>query len=159
MLITSKGRYGLRLMIYVASFQPGTKIALRQAAAHEDISLKYLEQVARSMVSAGLLESVRGHGGGYRLARDPHKIKAGDVLRAAEGETSAVACAGLENQCPREQMCSTVAFWTGLDRVIEDYVDSVTLAELVSDTNTAVPTLSAMLNGLHQADKERSASA
>lgn len=132
MLVTTKGRYALRLMIYIASF-PERKVALREVAENESMSLKYLEQLAHDLVTAELLTSVRGHGGGYQLARPAEQILAGDVLRAAEGSTIPVACAALEdgNECPREDVCSTISFWTGLDRVIEDYVDSVTLAELV----------------------------
>lgn len=132
MLVTTKGRYAMRLMVYIASF-PDRKVALREVAENEVISLKYLEQLAHDMVTAELLKSVRGHGGGYLLARDAADIKAGDVIRAAEGSTVPVACAALEEggECPREQTCTTISFWTGLDRVIEDYVDQVTLADLV----------------------------
>ena len=131
MLVTTKGRYAMRLMAYIASF-PSQKVALRKVAESEAISLKYLEQLAHEMVKANLLESVRGHGGGYMLARDAKDIKAGDILRAAEGSTAPVACSALEEggTCPREETCSTIAFWAGLDRVIEQYVDSVTLADL-----------------------------
>ena len=130
MLITSKGRYALRLMIIVAASGEGAKVTQRQVADSENISLKYLEQLAHTLVKANLLASVRGHGGGYRLAREAASIKAGDVIRAAEGTTAPVACAGLDDMCPRESMCSTVAFWAGLDEVIENYVDGVTLADL-----------------------------
>ena len=132
MLVTTKGRYAMRLMVYIANF-PDRKVALREVAENEAISLKYLEQLAHEMVRCELLKSVRGHGGGYLLARDASEIRAGDVLRAAEGTTAPVACAALEEggECPREQSCSTIAFWAGLDRVIEDYVDGVTLADLV----------------------------
>ena len=106
MLITSKGRYALRLMIFVAASGEGAKVTLRQVADSENISLKYLEQLAHTLV------------------------KADDVIRAAEGTTTPVACAGLDDMCPRESMCSTVAFWAGLDEVIENYVDGVTLADL-----------------------------
>lgn len=131
MLVTTKGRYAMRLMAYIASF-PGRKVALREVAENEMISLKYLEQLAHEMVRADLLTSTRGHGGGYSLSRDAESIKAGDVLRAAEGTTAPVACAALEDggECPREQMCTTVDFWSGLDDVIESYVDGVTLADL-----------------------------
>ena len=131
MLVTTKGRYAMRLMVYIASF-PDRKVALREVAENETISLKYLEQLAHEMVKAQLLESVRGHGGGYTLARDAASIKAGDILRAAEGTTSPVACAALEEgeSCPREEICSTVAFWSGLDRVIETYVEGGTLADV-----------------------------
>ena len=132
MLITTKGRYALRLMIYVAS-NPDRKVALREVAEQESLSLKYLEQLAHEMVAAKLLVSVRGHGGGYQLARDASEIRAGDVLRAAEGATTVVACAALEEggECPREDICTTISFWSGLDAVIEEYVDGVTLADLV----------------------------
>ena len=131
MLVTTKGRYAMRLMAYIASM-PNRKVALREVAKYEGISLKYLEQLAHEMVKAELLTSVRGHGGGYELARDAASIKAGDILRAAEGTTAPVACTALEGagSCPREQICSTISFWSGLDRVIEEYVDGVTLAEL-----------------------------
>ena len=92
MLITTKGRYAMRLMIYIAS-HPNRKVALREVAEQETLSLKYLEQLAHDMVNAGLLTSVRGHGGGYQLSRNASDIRAGDVIRAAEGTTAPVACA------------------------------------------------------------------
>lgn len=123
----------MRLMVNIANRGTDRKTALRTVAEEEGISLKYLEQLAHEMVKAGLLSSVRGHGGGYLLARDASEIRAGDVLRAAEGTTTPVACAVLEGdgKCPRESICSTVSFWAGLDATIEDYVDNVTLADLV----------------------------
>ncbi len=144
MLITSKGRYALRLMIYIATFggngeaenpvttsgAPATKVSLREVAESEKISLKYLEQLVRPLMAAGLLKSVRGKGGGYMLAKPARTILAGDVLRAAEGEKAAIACDGLEGACGRSDLCSTVKFWTGLEQVIDTYVDSTTLEEL-----------------------------
>lgn len=141
MLVTTKGRYAMRLMVYIASF-PERKVALREVAENESISLKYLEQLAHDMVVAKLLNSVRGHGGGYTLARPAEEICAGDVLRAAEGTTAPVACAALEDDgvgCPRESECSTIAFWSGLDNVIEDYVDNVSLASLVEESMLELP--------------------
>ena len=133
MLISSKGRYALRLMIYIAAFGDDEgKIALREVAERENISLKYLEQLVRPLMSAGLLKSVRGKGGGYMLARPAEEVRAGDILRAAEGSTSAVACEGLEGACGRADLCSTVKFWTGLEAAIDAYVDGVTLAELAA---------------------------
>ena len=112
MLISSKGRYALRLMIYIAAFgDEEGKIALREVAEREGISLKYLEQLVRPLMAAGLLRSVRGKGGGYMLARPADEVRAGDILRAAEGDTAPVACDGLE-------------------AAIDEYVDGVTLAEL-----------------------------
>ena len=132
MLITTKGRYAMRLMIYVASF-PDRTVALREVSENEDISLKYLEQLAHDLVAAKLLKSVRGHGGGYLLARPVDEVSAGDILRAVEGTTIPVACAALDEGgvgCPRENECSTISFWAGLDSVIENYVDNVSLADL-----------------------------
>ena len=160
MLITSKGRYALRLMIYIATCAAlddaelagqageldgeaaddapvpatparGAKIALREVAEREHISLKYLEQLVRPLMAAGLLTSVRGKGGGYVLARPASAIRAGDILRAAEGDRSAIACDGLEGTCGRSELCTTVQFWAGLEDAIDAYVDGVTLADLV----------------------------
>ena len=131
MLISSKGRYALRLMIYIAAFgDEEGKIALREVAEREGISLKYLEQLVRPLMAAGLLRSVRGKGGGYMLARPADEVCAGDILRAAEGDTAPVACDGLEGACGRSDLCSTVRFWAGLEAAIDEYVDGVTLAEL-----------------------------
>lgn len=144
MLISSKGRYALRLMIYIAAFggngcedesvtatgAPACKISLREVAERESISLKYLEQLVRPLMAAGLLKSVRGKGGGYVLARPAADIRAGDILRAAEGDKATVACEGLEGACGRSDLCSTVKFWSGLEDAIDAYVDGVTLADL-----------------------------
>ena len=151
MLISSKGRYALKLMIYIAAIggdpvgesisadavshealapRPQTKVSLREVAEREGISLKYLEQLVRPLMNAGLLRSVRGKGGGYVLAKPAVEVRAGDILRAAEGERSTVACEGLDGTCGRSDLCSTVKFWTGLEETIDAYVDGVTLAEL-----------------------------
>ena len=134
MLISSKGRYALRLMIYIAQASDGSDtVPLRKVASAEGLSLKYLEQLAHAMVKAGYLKSVRGREGGYQLSADPDKVTAGDILRAAEGQAPTVACAGLEDSCPRESICPTIDFWVGLDNAIDEYVDGVTLSQLVGD--------------------------
>lgn len=132
MLVSTKGRYAMRLMLDVCRYDSEGVVSLREVSEREDISLKYLEQLARSLVRTGLLQSTRGKGGGYRLGKDPADIVVGDVLRAAEGTTAPVACASLEGDgvCPRSADCAMLGFWTGLDAVIEQYVDSVTLADL-----------------------------
>ena len=130
MLISSKGRYALRLMIYIAALGDAEgKIALREVADRERISQKYLEQLVRPLMKAGLLKSVRGKGGGYMMAKDPAEVRAGDILRAVEGSTAPVACDGIDNS---SDLCSTVKFWRGLDDVIEKYVDGVSLADLAA---------------------------
>ncbi|MBY4797006.1 Rrf2 family transcriptional regulator [Collinsella sp. AGMB00827] len=136
MLVTSKGRYALRLMIHLAAFaECGVRVSLRSVAEKERISLKYLEQLVRPLQAAGLIRGVRGKGGGYILARPAANITAGEVLRAAEGDAGAVACEGLEGLCARSEMCSTVRFWSGLEEAIEHYVDGFTLADLAHIPN------------------------
>lgn len=133
MLITTKGRYALRFMVYISSF-PDRKITLREVAENEAISAKYLEQLAHEIVKANLLTSVRGHGGGYTLTRKPSEITVGDVLRAVEKNTAPVSCPALEEEggCPREQTCTTISFWAGFDQIVEHYIDSKTLADLAA---------------------------
>lgn len=139
MLVSTKGRYALRLMVHIAQKGSGEKVSLREASESEGISLKYLEQLVRPLVQAGLLRSVRGKGGGYVLAKDPREVKAGDVLRAVEGTTAPVACQQLDGgaSCPRFAECTTVGFWAGLDQVIEAYVDGATLSDLAGASQGA----------------------
>lgn len=133
MLVTTKGRYALRMMLNIASYGTDRKIALRQVAEEEKISLKYLEQLAHSMVEVGLLTSARGHGGGYALARPASEIKIGDILRAAEDGITAVACAGPDRKCPENKgECVLLDFWNGLNQIIDDYIDKPTLADMVT---------------------------
>lgn len=132
MLVTTKGRYALRMMLNIASYDTDRKIALRQVAKEEKISLKYLEQLAHSMVEAGLLTSARGHGGGYALARPASEIRIGDVLRIAEDGIVPVACTGLDRDCTESSSCPILEFWAGLNKIIEDYIDKPTLADLVT---------------------------
>jgi len=130
MLVSTKGRYALQLALYVARAESMGTVAVRYVAEAQDISVKYLEQLARALVGAGVLQSVRGKGGGYKLAKPADQITAGDVLRAVEGDMVPVPCVGSDSDCPRIDICSTVDFWIGLDKVIEDYVDGVTLETL-----------------------------
>lgn len=133
MMISTRGRYALRLMIDIArQGEAGALVTMRQAAEREDLSVKYLEQLGGALVKAGVLKSVRGVSGGYLLARPADQITAGDVLRATEGSCAPVSCLedGAE-ACPRRDQCVAINFWRGLDQAIEDYVDNVTLADLV----------------------------
>ncbi len=132
MLVSTKGRYALRLMVMIAQKGVHGRVSLREASEDQDISLKYLEQLVRPLIAEGLIYSVRGKGGGYMLERPADEITAGDVLRAVEGTTAPAACGELEQPgtCPRASICTTVQFWKGLDKVIDNYVDGVTLADL-----------------------------
>lgn len=132
MMVSTKGRYALRLAIEVALLgAEGVPVTMRQAAERQDLSVKYLEQLGSALVKAGVLKSIRGVSGGYLLARPANEITAGDVLRATEGSCAPVACleAGAA-VCPRRDECMSIDFWRGLDSVIENYVDGTTLADL-----------------------------
>jgi len=132
MKISTKGRYALRMALDIAQNQENGPVSLREVSKRQGISLKYLEQLARSLSKGGVLSSTRGAHGGYSLAGDPQDITAGDVLRYSEGGTAPVAC--LEDDfgvCPMRDECETIEFWEGLDRVIEEYVDSVSLSHLI----------------------------
>lgn len=138
MKISTKGRYALRLAIDVAQQQGKGPVSLRESAQRQGISVKYMEQLATQMTHGGLLKSTRGAHGGYRLARPIDQITAGDILRVCEGGTAPIAC--LEDDygiCPRRGSCETIAFWEGLDEVIEKYVDGVTLEDLVKQADEA----------------------
>lgn len=132
MKISAKGRYALRLMIDLAEHQNGEYIALKEISARQNISIKYLEQIVVILGKAGFLRSIRGPQGGYMLAREAASYTAGDILRVTEGKLVPIACLEDDpNQCKRQEECSTIHFWEGLYRVINEYVDSVTLEDLV----------------------------
>ena len=136
MLVSTKGRYGLRMMIDIARHQGFTdKVSLREIGERQGISAKYLEQLARSLCNAGLLQGSRGQGGGYVLSRPSRCITAGEILRATEGSTAPVSClAEGDNHCERQPDCETAAFWVGLDKMIAAYVNGYTLEDLVNDS-------------------------
>lgn len=132
MMISTKGRYALRTMIDIAR-QGGDKfVSLRDISEREGISMKYLEQIVGQLTRAGLLKSGRGAAGGYKLARPAAEYTAGDILRLTEGALAPVAClADDANHCERCGQCTTIDFWQGLYRTINQYVDGVTLEQLM----------------------------
>lgn len=131
MMVSTKGRYALRLMIDIAKWgNAGSLVTLRQAAEREGLSVKYLEQLGGALVKAEVLKSIRGVSGGYSLARSAEEITAGDILRATEGSCAPVACVDDGELCSRSGECAARTFWRGLDKVIETYADNVTLADL-----------------------------
>lgn len=132
MKISAKGRYALRLMIDLAEHNTGEYITLKDVSARQDISMKYLEQIITPLSKAGLLKSTRGPQGGYRLTKEPKAYTVGDIIRIMEGKLAPIACLEQEpNECNRVDECATIDFWQGLYDVINQYVDSVTLADLV----------------------------
>lgn len=131
MKISSRGRYALRMMIDVAENSKYGKVTIKEISDRQDISIKYLEQIATVLTRADLLRSERGAQGGYMLTKAPDQYTAGEILRTIEGKFAPVACLEDEvNQCKRAMVCKTLDFWEGLYKVIDEYVDSVTLYDL-----------------------------
>ena len=132
MLISTKGRYALRVMIDLAEHQTEDFISLKEIAQRQEISEKYLESIIRLLVKDRVLDSLRGKGGGYRLKKSPEQYTVGSILRLTEESLAPVACLdGNADSCPRMAQCRTLSLWQGLDRVIKEYLDSVTIADLM----------------------------
>ena len=129
MKFSTRDRYALRLMVELAN-HPKDLVPLKEISDAQGISLQYLEQIVTPLRQAGLLGSVRGAQGGYRLLRPAEDITAGEILRAVEGELTAIPCLGAGADCPRRCQCYTLDFWAGLNDTINRYVDGVTLAQL-----------------------------
>ena len=132
MLISTRGRYALRVMLELAQYDQGPYMPLPLIAEKQGISEKYLESIVSLLVKGGLVEGVRGKGGGYRLRRPLQDYSAGEILRLTEGSLAPVSCLeGEENACPRAGQCHTLPMWTKLEGLINNYLDSVTLADLL----------------------------
>ncbi len=132
MLISTRGRYALRVMIDLAEQQTGSYIPLKEVAERQEISEKYLESIIKTLVRSGDLEGLRGKGGGYRLTRPPEEYTVGDILRKMEGSLSPVACLGPErNPCPRAPGCRTLPMWERLDTLVNEFFDGITVADLM----------------------------
>ena len=132
MMISTKGRYALRVMIELAQREGQGYVALKDVARRQDISEKYLESILKVLVQQRFLEGLRGKGGGYKLTRAPETYTVGSILRLTEGSLATVAC--LEEgapACPRMAECRTYPLWYKLDGMISEYLDSVTLADLM----------------------------
>ncbi len=132
MKISTKGRYALRLLLDLALHDSDAPVRIKDIAARQDISDKYLEQIISSLNKAGYVKSIRGPQGGYKLARDPESYTVGMILRLTEGSLAPVACLDDEvNTCDRQETCATLKLWQMLDEAIREVVDRVTLADLV----------------------------
>ena len=132
MLISTKGRYALRVMIDLAEHQSYEFISLRGIAQRQEISEKYLESIIRMLVKAKVVDSLRGKGGGYRLNKSPDQYTVGSILQLTEESLAPVSCLEKNAEpCPRSGRCRTLTLWQGLDKVIHEYLESVTIADLV----------------------------
>ena len=132
MMISTKGRYALRVMADLARNGGEGYVVLMDIAQRQSISEKYLEGIVAALSRSGFLRTQRGRGGGYRLARRPEEYSVGDVLRSAEGSLAPVSCIKTgDAECPNADNCLTLPLWKELDRVMNEYLDSVTLADLI----------------------------
>ena len=139
MKISTKGRYALRMLIDLAEHQNDGFIALKDIAARQGISKKYLEQIIPVLNRSDVLNANRGYQGGYKLAKSPDKYTVGAILRLTEGSIAPVACLDHEPvDCPRREDCITLPLWKGLNKVITDYLDSVTLQDLLDNQKDMV---------------------
>lgn len=132
MKISTKGRYALRLMLDLAIHNTGEPVRIKEIAARQEISDKYLEQIISSLNKAGYVKSIRGPQGGYRLTKEPEQYTVGMILRLTEGSLAPVACLDDEvNLCARQDSCATLRLWKMINDSVSSVVDKVTLADLV----------------------------
>lgn len=130
-MISTKGRYGLRVMIDLAEQNDDKYIPLKDIAARQDISKKYLEIIVKELVNGKLLVGVSGKGGGYKLCRDPKDIPVGEIIELMEGSLSPVACLmGTDNECPRKDKCETLPLWTEYEKLVHDFFYSKSLSDI-----------------------------
>lgn len=133
MMISTKGRYALRVMIDLAQQQKTEFIPLKEVAKRQNISQKYLESIMTMLSKNNFIEAVHGKGGGYRLNRKPEEYRVGDILRLTEGSLAPVSCLECGSKpCERVSECKTLPMWQKLDAIVNEYLDSVTIADLVN---------------------------
>lgn len=132
MKISTKGRYALRMLLDLADNPNNGFVALKDIADRQNISKKYLEQIVPLLNRPDILQTNRGHQGGYRLAKDPEQYTVGEILRITEGSLAPVACLeNTPNQCERCENCITLPVWEGLHKVISEYLDNITLQDIL----------------------------
>ena len=131
MMISTRGRYALRVMIDLAEQQSGSYIPMKDVAARQEISLKYLEKILPVLTKARMIEGVHGKGGGYRLMRSPEDYRVGEILRLTEGDLAPVSCLAPDAAvCGRAGFCKTLPMLQRFYEITNDYFDSITLADL-----------------------------
>lgn len=132
-MISTKGRYALRVMIDLAEQDSETYIPLEEIAARQEISKKYLEIILKILVKEKLLKGVRGKGGGYRLTRQPSQYRVSEILELTEGSLDTVACLKEDaDPCPKKESCKTLPMWKKYNEMVHDFFYRITLEDLVS---------------------------
>lgn len=131
-MISTRGRYAIRVMLDIAANQQDGYVPMKDVAARQDLSLKYLEQILPALTKNKIIEGVQGRGGGYRLVGSPEDYTIGDILRITEKDLAPVSCLSEgAKKCQRRNKCQTIEFWEGLNTVVNDYLNSKTLADLM----------------------------
>ena len=134
MLVSTKGRYALRVMLELAQDDSAAYLPLPAIAERQGISEKYLESIISVLSKAGLVDGLRGKGGGYRLNRKPEQYTIGSILKLTEGGLAAVSCTSQgAAACSRTQCCEAKPMWDRLDKMIDDFFEDITLADLLKD--------------------------
>ena len=134
MIVSTKGRYALRVMVYLAIHQNEGHTPLKEIAESENISQKYLESIMTILSKANFVDAVHGKGGGYRLNRKPEEYTIGSILKLTEGSLAAVSCTAQgAAACSRTECCQTKPMWDRLDKMIDDFFEGITLADLLKD--------------------------
>lgn len=132
MMVSTRGRYALRVMIDLAEHREDGYVSMKSVAQRQDISLKYLEKILPLLVKEKMIAGVHGKGGGYRLTDAPENYRVGDILRLTEGDLAPVACLECNAEpCSRTAECKTRPMWNELNNLINRYLDGVTLSDLM----------------------------
>ena len=135
MIVSTKGRYALRVMLCLAQRQREEFVPLKEIAESENMSQKYLESIMTVLSKANFVDAVHGKGGGYRLNREPEKYTIGSILKLTEGSLSAVSCTTQgPAACSRSECCHTKPMWDKLDKMIDDFFEGITIGDLLKDT-------------------------
>ena len=131
MIVSTRGRYALRVLLDLCSGDPDAFVPMKEIAKREGISVKYMEEIMPVLVKNGLVEAVHGKGGGYRLGVKPSECRVGDVLRLTEGGLAPVACLSCGAEpCKRYADCKTIGMWSEFNRITNEYFDGITLSDL-----------------------------
>ena len=133
MIVSTKGRYAMRVMVCFAQKDPGEYVPLKEIAEKEGISQKYLESIMTTLSKAGMVDAVHGKGGGYRLNRKPEEYTVGSILKLTEGSLNTVSCTTQgPAACARATCCHTLPMWEKLDEMVDAFFEGITLADLLT---------------------------
>ena len=131
MMVSTKGRYALRVMVDLSEHNTGTYIPLKDIAERQEISQKYLESIMTVLSKGGFVDALHGKGGGYKLNRDPDEYTVGSILKLTEGTLAPVACLDSDHKkCDRATNCRTLPMWIELERLVNNYLGGITLGDL-----------------------------